>query len=95
MKLSSYWIERKRPSSLEAKFIFENYKLMRDFLDGLSEISENIDHHPNISFGRDYVSILIYPKSEQIDKVDYELALRVDELYKKYLVNSQNKRVES
>ncbi|MBF0265161.1 MAG: 4a-hydroxytetrahydrobiopterin dehydratase [Gammaproteobacteria bacterium] len=80
--MSNLWEERKRPLRLERRFEFENYTLLRNFLDSTAEISEKIDYFPNIGFGRDYVNITIYADENQdeISSIQLEYAKSVDAL---------------
>lgn len=73
--------QRKRPESLEAKFTFVGYDPLRDFLDAIADDCEQLDHHPNISFGRDYASLMIYPIGEALGDTEFELARRISQRY--------------
>ena len=80
--MSIDWKTKKRPPSLETRVEFEDYDSMRDFLDEIAEVTEKMDHHPNISFGRTYVSIVIYPKAgDAIEETDHALAQSISECY--------------
>lgn len=75
------WKERQNPGSLEAKFTFPDYPTLRAFLDEVADASEAQGVHPNISFGKDYASILIYAMHESLDDAEYALAERLDQYY--------------
>jgi 4a-hydroxytetrahydrobiopterin dehydratase len=82
--VSENWKTKRRPPSLEARFEFEDYDLMRDFLDDIADVTEQMEHHPNISFGRTHVSIVIYPKSgDALDEIDHQLAQNIDKCFEK------------
>lgn len=73
------WKESKNASSLEAKFVFESYEKLRDFLDGVAELTESFGIHPNISFGRDFASLIIYAQGDVLNDQERSLA---DEILK-------------
>ena len=59
------WEHRKRPERLERRFEFDSYSATRDFLDRLSQLSEQRKSFPDISFGKTYVNLTIRPISEE------------------------------
>ncbi|HKJ82916.1 MAG TPA: hypothetical protein VJ961_02715 [Mariprofundaceae bacterium] len=75
------WKERQNPHSLEAKFLFQDYETLRVFLDRAADSSEKLEVHPNISFGRDYASVLIYPVNDALEDAEYSLAESLDRFY--------------
>ena len=58
--MQSTWQERHRPARLEARYEFESYSALRDFLDGAAELSEREGIYPDMGFGRDYVNLTIH-----------------------------------
>ncbi|VAW48122.1 hypothetical protein MNBD_GAMMA03-874 [hydrothermal vent metagenome] len=75
------WKSKKKPASLDARFNFEDFDVLRTFLDKVAEDAERLEHHPNISFGRDRVSIIIYSTSDELSDIDLELAKAIDGCY--------------
>lgn len=75
------WKGRRKPESLEAKFTFSGYEALRVFLDQMADASEAKGVQPNISFGKDYASVLIYAMNESLSDAEYELAERLDQFY--------------
>ncbi|MGC9386758.1 MAG: 4a-hydroxytetrahydrobiopterin dehydratase [Hydrogenovibrio sp.] len=72
------WKSKAKPASLEARFEFEDFSILRRFLDDLADQAERLEHHPNISFGRNHVSVIIYSQAESLQDVDYALADSID-----------------
>jgi len=72
------WKHKQRPVSLDTRFEFADYESLRSFLDDVAEVCEKLDHHANISFGRNYVSIIIYSSSDELDDLDIALAEGID-----------------
>lgn len=83
--MSLSWKESKNASSLEAKFVFDDYESLRDFLDKVADLTEHSGVHPNISFGRDYASLIIYAQAEVLSDQERDLT---DQILK--LVDSGN-----
>ena len=54
------WERRDKPPTWVRRFAVAQYAQTRAFLDALSALSEEIQHHPqNINFGTTYVTITI------------------------------------
>jgi pterin-4a-carbinolamine dehydratase len=85
--MSERWKSKKKPAALDARFDFEDFEVLRAFLDEVAEEAERLDHHPNISFGRDRVSIVIYSTSDVLSDIDHALAKAIDEGYDKVMKN--------
>lgn len=79
--MNARWKQKKSPASLEAKFEFEEYEVLRTFLDDLADVAEKLDHHPNLSFGRTHVSVIIYSTEDELRDVDTALAEGIDECF--------------
>jgi 4a-hydroxytetrahydrobiopterin dehydratase len=80
--MSTIWQERKRPTRLEARFEFDSYSKLRDFLDAAADLSEKMDYYPNIGFGNNYANITIYAEDEKGDlsEVQHEFAKSIEQL---------------
>ncbi len=78
------WKERSRPIRLERRFEFKDYESTREFLDRLGKLCESLKIFPDISFGKTYVNINLFPESEsseaQLTKQEHDFAEQVDEL---------------
>ena len=80
------WRQKKRPECLEKRFEFESYEKNRDFLDALGDFCEKVNRFPDISFGKTYANITIWPlestEKEGISKNDHDFASEIDFLNK-------------
>jgi len=79
------WKQKKKPASLDTRFDFDDYDSLRTFLDEAAEVSEKLDHHANISFGRNHVSIIIYSTSDELNELDISLADGIDECFQRVI----------
>lgn len=56
------WQERPRPARLEARYEFDSYSELRDFLDEAAGLSEREGIYPDMGFGRNYVNLTIHAR---------------------------------
>ncbi len=76
------WRERKRPVCLEARYEFDGYPDLRDFLDQAAELSEREGYYPDMGFGRDYVNVTIHLKegADELTSEQRQFAMLLDKL---------------
>ncbi len=74
------WTLRKRPARLERRIDFDNYELIREFLDLTAELSEQEDYYPDMNFGPRHVSMTIHVNEgcEQLDESQVRFAEHVN-----------------
>lgn len=82
--MNERWKVKKKPASVEARFEFESFDNLRSFLDVLADKADALEHHPNISFGKTHASVIIYSRSPELDKVDYELVEAIDKAFQRF-----------
>lgn len=80
--MSDNWRRKETPPLLEARFEFTEFRTLMSFLDSISDVSEKMDHHPNISFSRQHASIVIYSTEKSLNDTDFKLAEEIDAKYK-------------
>lgn len=78
------WKESRTGKSLEVKYLFEGYSSLRDFLDEVANLTESADIHPNMSFGRDYASLVIHAVGEDLSDAEKDLAAKIDKIYQQF-----------
>ena len=67
---------------LEKNFKFKNFISSQNFINRVSEISENENHHPDISFGWGYAKIIITTHAiEGLSQNDFILAAKIDQMF--------------
>jgi len=67
---------------LEKQFIFKNFINSQNFINKVGEISENENHHPDISFGWGYAKIIITTHAiEGLSENDFILAAKIDQIF--------------
>lgn len=81
--MSEQWQERNKPARLEQRYLFEDYSMVRDFLERAAELSESEDLFPDMGFGKDYVNITIYAdeNTKQLSDSHHRFAQELDKLF--------------
>ena len=63
------------------KFKFKNFKESQNFVNEISKISEDENHHPDISFGWGYCEVKIYTHAIRgLAESDFILAAKIDKI---------------
>ena len=66
---------------LEKNFVFKDFINSQKFINKVGEISENENHHPDITFGWGYAKIIITTHAiEGLSENDFILAAKIDEI---------------
>jgi len=78
----SEWRERKRPARLEKRYEFDDYEILRDFLDRAADLSEKEGYYPDMGFGKDYVNVTIHIEDDQdeVGETQHHFAQELDKL---------------
>ena len=65
--LDPAWSQRQRPPRLERRLAFADYPQVRNFLEKLERLCEQRQRYPDLSFGRTYVNLTLYPEQDAAD----------------------------
>ena len=60
------WNERESPLRIEKRFEFEEYPKISNFMEKIEKLCKEKDIYPNISFGKNFVSISIFLDNKKI-----------------------------
>lgn len=71
--MTERWKQKNNPPSLEARYEFESFDTLRTFLDDIADVAEKLEHHPNTSFAKSHVSVIIYSTSDELQDIDFAL----------------------
>ena len=67
---------------LEKNFEFKNFINSQNFINNVGKISEEENHHPDISFGWGYAKISIMTHAiEGLSENDFILAAKIDQIF--------------
>lgn len=87
--MSERWKLKSKPACMEARFEFNSFASLRSFLDEIADKAEALNHHPNISFGKEHVSVVIYGQAESLQEVDFALSDAMDKSFHHLTSNLQ------
>ena len=75
------WNERESPLRIEKKFEFKEYSKISTFMKKIEKLCKEKDIYPNISFGKNFVSLSIFLENKKTyDKVK-EFSNNIDKFY--------------
>lgn len=70
-----------KENKLYRKYKFNNYSEALDFVNEVSKLAEEANHHPDISFGWGYVELYLYSHDKKnITERDHMLKDQISEL---------------
>lgn len=71
---------------IKTSFTFKDFKTSIRFINEIADISEKMNHHPDIKISYNKVELQIYTHSKNaITELDIKFSLLVDDLHKKYI----------
>ena len=77
------WNQRESPLRVEKRFEFEEYSRISKFMKMVDELCKLKNIYPNISFGKNFVSITIFLVSEKLSKIEKDFSNQIDNFYLK------------
>ena len=75
------WNKRESPFRIEKKFEFEEYSKISKFMGKIEKLCKEKNIYPNISFGKNFVSLSIFLETEQISNRESDFSKDVDKFY--------------
>ena len=75
------WNQRESPLRVEKRFEFEEYSKISKFMKKVDELCKDKNIYPNISFGKNFVSMTIFLESKKISKIEKDFSNLLDSFY--------------
>ena len=75
------WNERESPFRIEKRFEFEQYSKISKFMEKIEKLCKEKDIYPNISFGKNFVSLSIFLENKEISNKEKDFSMDIDKLY--------------
>ena len=75
------WNERESPLRIEKRFEFDEYSKISKFMGKIEKLCKKKDIFPNISFGKNFVSLTIFLNGDKISNSEEDFSTLVDKLY--------------
>ena len=75
------WNERESPLRIEKKFEFKEYSEISTFMKKIEILCKEKDIYPNISFGKNFVSLSIFLENKKTYDKEKEFSNNIDKFY--------------
>ena len=75
------WNKRESPLRIEKRFEFEQYSKTSKFMGKIEKLCKERDIYPNISFGKNFVSLSVFLDSKEISDREKDFSKDIDNLY--------------
>ena len=75
------WNERESPLRIEKRFEFEEYSKISKFMEKIEKLCKKKDIFPNISFGKNFVSLSIFLDNKKISDREKDFSKDIDKFY--------------
>ena len=75
------WNKRESPLRIEKRFEFEKYSNISNFMGKIEKLCEEKDIYPNISFGKNFVSLSIFLDTKEISSKEKDFSKDIDKFY--------------
>ena len=75
------WNKRESPLRLEKRFEFEEYSKISRFMEKIEKLCKQKDIYPNISFGKNFVSLTIFLDNKVLSEKEKNFSKDIDKFY--------------
>ena len=75
------WNERESPLRIEKRFEFEQYSKISKFMEKIEKLCKERDIYPNISFGKNFVSLSIFLDIKVLSDKEKNFSKDIDKFY--------------
>ena len=75
------WNERDSPLRIERRFEFDQYSRISKFMGEIEKLCKERDIYPNISFGKNFVSLSIFLDDQEISEKEKDFSNNVYKFY--------------
>ena len=75
------WNQRESPLRIEKRFEFEEYSKISKFMQKIEQLCKEKNIFPNISFGKNFVSVSIFSANETLSDVEKDFSNKIDNFY--------------
>ena len=75
------WNKRESPLRIEKRFEFEEYSKISKFMGEIEKLCKEKNIYPNISFGKNFVSLSIFLNTQEISNEEENFSKDIDKFY--------------
>ena len=76
------WNQRESPLRIEQRFEFEEYSKISKFMEKIDQLCKEKNIYPNISFGKNFVSVTIFLDSLEISSSEKDFSNQIEKFFK-------------
>ena len=76
------WNQRESPLRIEQRFEFEEYSKISKFMEKIDQLCKEKNLYPNITFGKNFVSVTIFLDSLEISSSEKDFSNQIDKFFK-------------
>ena len=81
------WNQRESPLRIEKRFEFEEYSKISKFMGKIDQLCKEKNIYPNISFGKNFVSVTIFPDSPKTSDIEEDFSNQIDNFFLELKLN--------
>ena len=75
------WNKKESPLRIEKRFEFEEYSKISKFMGEIEKLCKEKNIYPNISFGKNFVSLSIFLNTQEISNEEENFSKNIDKFY--------------
>ena len=75
------WNKRESPLRIEKRFEFDEYSKISKFMEKIEKLCKEKNIYPNISFGKNFVSLSIFLNTQEITYEEEDFSKDIDKFY--------------
>ena len=75
------WNKRESPLRIEKRFEFDEYSKISKFMGKIEKLCKEKDIYPNISFGKNFVSLSIFLDTQEISLEEQDFSKDIDKFF--------------
>ena len=75
------WNKRESPLRIEKRFEFDEYSKISKFMEKIEKLCKEKNIYPNISFGKNFVSVSIFLNTQEISNEEEDFSKDIDKFY--------------
>ena len=75
------WNEKESPLRFEKRFEFDEYSKISKFMENIDQLCKKKNIYPNISFGKNFVSLTIFIDNENTSNIVKDFSNQIDKYF--------------
>ena len=75
------WNLKKTPLRIDKRFEFKEYSRISQFMENIDKLCKEKNIYPNISFGKNFVSMTIFLEDKEISSLEKEFSQQIDKFF--------------